>query len=203
MLAAMAIVDFIPVAMFLISSIILQRGFYNKMSKGAFALFSAGTIMVFTAGLYKAAWKLLLALNICDFEKLNLSFMPMQATGFFLIAAAFIAMLFFRQGEHLMAFGLAPAVFSGTGIFVTMMCAGIGVLSAVLSYCSVKLNRKGLIALFVLAFVGMLCMGYLSSRDFDSVLLNWTAEAVNIIGQGSLLLGSVKLRKAGLQELTL
>ncbi|MBQ3797974.1 MAG: hypothetical protein II842_17140 [Butyrivibrio sp.] len=40
----MAIVDFIPVLMFTIAAIMLQRDLYNKMSKGAFALFAAGTI---------------------------------------------------------------------------------------------------------------------------------------------------------------
>ena len=51
----MALVDFIPVFLFGVSAVILQRGLYDKMSKGAFALLSAGTIMVFCAGLMKAA----------------------------------------------------------------------------------------------------------------------------------------------------
>ncbi len=50
---AMALVDYIPVILFLIASIILQRDLYNKMSKGAFALFSAGTINIFSAGARK------------------------------------------------------------------------------------------------------------------------------------------------------
>ena len=60
----MAIVDFIPVGLFLAAAIILQRDLYNKMSKGAFALFSAGTITVFVAGCFKATWKLIYALGI-------------------------------------------------------------------------------------------------------------------------------------------
>ena len=40
----MAIVDFVPVFMFLVASIMLQRALYNKMSKGAFTLFASGTI---------------------------------------------------------------------------------------------------------------------------------------------------------------
>ena len=58
MSVAMALVDYIPVALFLASAIILQRTLYGVMSKGAFALFSAGTITVFVAGLFKATWKL-------------------------------------------------------------------------------------------------------------------------------------------------
>ena len=42
----MALVDFIPVFAFAAAAVILQRALYNKMSKGAFALFAAGTIDV-------------------------------------------------------------------------------------------------------------------------------------------------------------
>ena len=195
----MALVDYVPVVMFLFSAIILQRGLYNKMSKGAFALFSAGTIMVFCAGFFKATWKLLFAAGICDFEKLNLCFMPMQATGFFLVAAALIAMLCFKQGNTAMVLA-APAVFTGTMVFIPMMCLGIGILCTVLSIIAARLKKKGLIIVFALAFIGMLGMGYLSSRDFADPAMNWIAEGTNIFGQGMLLLGTLRLKKAGLQE---
>ena len=198
----MALVDYVPVVMFLFSAIILQRCLYNKMSKGAFALFSAGTIMVFCAGFFKATWKLLFAAGICDFEKLNLCFMPMQATGFFLVAAALIAMLCFKQGNTAMGLA-APAVFTGTMVFVPMMCLGIGVLCTVLSVTAAKLKKKGIIIIFALAFVGMLGMGYLSSRDFADPAMNWIAEGTNVFGQGMLLWGTLCLKKAGLQELKL
>ena len=47
----MAVVDYIPVVLFIISAIMIQRGLYDQMSKGAFALLSGGTIMVIAAGL--------------------------------------------------------------------------------------------------------------------------------------------------------
>ena len=201
MSVTMAIVDYIPVALFLISSVILQRCFYNKMSKGAFAVLSAGTIMIFTAGFYKATWKLLFCMGLCDFEKLALCFMPMQSTGFFLIAAAMIAMLFFRQGKNTAySAALAPAVFSGTAIFVSMMCLGTGVLCAALSYFACKLGKKKLTVLFVIVFFGMLGMGYLSSKDFADPAMNWIAEGVNVTAQSLLLIGSISLRRAGLAE---
>jgi len=34
----MAVVDYIPVVLFIISAIMIQRGLYDQMSKGAFAL---------------------------------------------------------------------------------------------------------------------------------------------------------------------
>lgn len=200
----MALVDFIPVILFLITGITLQRDLYNKMSKGAFAVFSTGTIMVVTAGAYKALWKLLYGMGVCDFAVLSAMMMPLQATGFFLTAAALIALMTHKQSTKAEPlYAVAPAVFKGTMIFVSMMCLGIGVLCAVMSILAVKLKKKGAIALFVLAFIGMLGMGYLSSKDFSIPAMNWMAEGVNVLGQGALLAGTVMLHKAGLPELKL
>ena len=51
--------------------------------------------------------------------------------------------------------------------------------------------------LLVVSFVCSLCMGYLSSRDFSAAAMNWIAEGVNIVGQGTFLAAAVLLRKAG------
>lgn len=203
MTVSLALVDYIPVVLFLISAIILQRDFYNKMSKGAFALFAAGSLMIFFAGFYKATWKLLFCAGLCDFEKLSQTFMPMQSTGYLLIAVSLLAMFFFPQGKGAAFSVAAPAVFSGTFLFIPMMCAGIGVLCAALSVLAAKLKKKGLIFLFVLSFVAMLAMGYLASQDFADPKMNWIAEGVNVLGQGTLLLGACRLHKAGLAELRL
>ena len=107
----MAIVDYIPVLLFIISAIVIQRGLYGIISKGAFALLSGGTIMVIAAGLMKASWKLLYALEICDFERLNLSFFPMQSVGFLLAGISMIALLFFPQKKETRVAVAAPAFF--------------------------------------------------------------------------------------------
>ena len=70
----MAIVDYIPVGMFLVASLILQKTLYNKMSKGAFSLFSSGTMFVFVAGFLKATHKLLYYTGVCDFTPLKEAF---------------------------------------------------------------------------------------------------------------------------------
>lgn len=199
---ALALFDFVPVAIFLCAALILQRDLMNKMSSGVFAMFSAGTLMVFFAGLFKAIWKLLYYTGVCDFEKLNHCFMPMQGTGFLLAAAGILLMLVKgRKGKALSV--AAPAVYSGTMIFVSFMCLGIIAIGSGLSVLAAKLKRKGLIPLFILAIFGMLGMGYLSSKDFAQVSMNWIAEGVNTFAQGVLLLGVWKLHKAGLRELQL
>ena len=80
----MALTDFIPVALFGVSGVLMQRDLYNKMPKYAFACFAAGTINIFMAGFLKALWKLLYALNVCDFHVLNTMFLPTQSLGFLL-----------------------------------------------------------------------------------------------------------------------
>lgn len=53
---------------------------------------------------------------------------------------------------------------------------------------------------FALSFVCSLGMGYLSSKDFAEAAMNWIAEGVNAVGQGSLLVGVYLLHKNGLYE---
>ena len=197
----MALVDYVPVAFFLIGSIVLQRALYGEMSKGAFALFSAGTITVFVAGFFKATWKLLYAAGICDFQALNQSFFPMQATGFLLAGLGVVALTFFRQGEAseqgMLAGAAAPAVFKGTMVFVMLMVAGV----ALLDFSLAKIARKRGVALaatlFIVSFVFTLGMGYLSSKDFTNPAMNWVAEGVNVCGQGLYLVASVMLTRKG------
>ena len=73
---AMALVDYVPVLFFAAAALILQGDLYNKMCKGTYALFAAGSINVAVAGLLKATYKLLYAAGICDFTPLNDMFFP-------------------------------------------------------------------------------------------------------------------------------
>ena len=201
MTVPMALVDYIPVCCFLIASIVLQRTLYAEMSKGAFALFAAGTIMVFVAGFFKATWKLLYAFGICDFQALNQSFFPMQSTGFLLAGLGCVALAFFRQqadgGQSALAGAAAPAAFKGTFVFVAAMVAGV----ALMDYSLAKIARKRGAALaatlFAVSFVFALGMGYLSSKDFANPAMNWIAEGVNVCGQAIFLVASIILARKG------
>ena len=81
---AMALTDFIPVILFGIAAVILQRDLYERMPKYAFACLAAGSIDAFLAGFLKALWKLLYALGLCDFAVLNTMFLPTQSIGLLL-----------------------------------------------------------------------------------------------------------------------
>lgn len=191
----MALLDFVPVVLFLIASVVLQRGLYHRMSKGAFALFAGGTVMAICAGLIKAVWKLLYALNVCDFDRLNQAFFPMQSVGFLLAGIAVVALLTAPQKEKkaVYAAAAAPAIFEGTMIFVALLVLGSLGLYGGLGILAAKEKKHGAAVLFWIVFVLMLGMGYLSSRDFTQASMNWIAEGVNVAGQGLFLLAAGKL----------
>ena len=194
---SMALVDYIPVICFALASMILLRDLYNKMSKGAFALFAAGTIDVTCAGALKATWKLLYAAGACDFQALNAMFFPVQSIGFLLAGIGLIAMLCHKQSTTL-GVATAPAVFSGTFVFVALMVAGLGMMDVALCILCVKMKKPKLMILFIVSFVCSLCMGYLSAQDFTEAAMNWIAEGVNVVGQGTMLAGAYLLHKNGL-----
>ena len=203
----MALFDYIPVIFFAIGAIILLRDLYNKMSKGAFALFAAGVIDVTMAGFLKATWKLLYAGAKMDISAFNAMFFPVQSIGFLLAGIGIITMLTHKQNEkgtklHSAA-PLVPVVSITFPYLVLVMVAGLGLMDAGLCVISKKLKKPWIIVIFVLSFVCSLGMGYLSTKDFENASMNWIAEGVNFCGQGLFLLGAWMLHKAGLADLKL
>ena len=199
----MALVDYIPVLCFGISAVILLRDLYKKMSLTAFALFATGVIDVTIAGALKATYKLLYAAGICNFEALTNMFFPVQSIGFLLAGLGILAMICCKQTEKTAALAVAPPLFTGTFVFVGLMVAGLGLVDAVLCILARKLKKTWVISLFVVSFVCSLCMGYLSSKDFADAAMNWIAEGVNVVGQGTFLAGVIILHKNGLAEASL
>ncbi len=197
MTLTMAIMDFIPVILFLMASMTLLHDLYHMMSKGAFALLASGLIMISTAGFFKATWKLLYALNICDFTALNNCFFPMQSSGFLIGAIGITALLFFRQKSTVYA--IAPAVYSSSMLFVVFTILGTAGIWGSMAYIAKKMGKTKTALVFVLSFICMLMMGYLSSRDFSDPKMNWIGEIVNVIGMTMLWAGIRSLHRDGLE----
>ena len=194
----MALVDYVPVVFFGIAAILLQRDLYNKMCKGAFALFAAGTINIFTAGFLKATWKLLYAAGVCDFQALNTLFLPLQSLGFLLAGLGILA-LFLRPRKKAML-AVAPPLFSGKIVFISMMVLGLGAICAGLGRLALKMKKKTAALLFLLSFLCSMGMGYMSSRDSTLAIINWIEQGINCAGQGLLLWGTLILHRAGLKD---
>ena len=194
----MALADFVPVFLFGISGVLMQRDLYNKMPKYAFACFAAGVVNIFMAGFLKALWKLLYAMGVCDFHVLNTMFLPTQSLGFLLAGLGILIMMGQRKKVMLAA---APPLFSGTFLFVGMMVLGLGAICGSLATLAVRMKKKALVPVFFLCFLCYMSMGYLASRDSASVAMNWIEQGVNTLGQVLLLWGVLSLHKAGLREL--
>jgi len=193
----MALMDFVPVIFFGITMVLLQRDLYNKMFKGAYALFAAGTINVFLAGFLKATWKLLYAANICDFTALEEMFLPVNSIGLLMVGLSLIGMMCWKRKDAVML-SAAPPVFSGSFVFVMMRVVGLGGMCAVMSILAVKMKKKCAIILFVLSFVAAMGMGYMSSQDPTLAWVNWIEQSINCVSQFCLMCGTLILHKAGL-----
>ena len=193
----MAIVDFVPVLLFLITAIILQRDLYNKMGKGAFALLAAGSIMVFLGGTFKALWKLLYALEICDFQALNMALFPMQGPGFLLV---FLGLLRSNKKRNDATALAAVPVYTSNLIFIIMQTVGLAGVQAVLAIKAARMKKGNAAICFGISYIFMLGMGYLGSRFDSSSKMNWIAQLTNIVSQGALLTGVIILHKAGLDK---
>ena len=194
----MALADFVPVFLFGISGVLMQRDLYNKMPKYAFACFAAGVVNIFMAGFLKALWKLLYAMGVCDFHVLNTMFLPTQSLGFLLAGLGILIMMGQRKKA---ALAVAPPLFSGTFLFVGMMVLGLGAICGSLAVLAVRMKKKALVPVFFLCFLCYMSMGYHASRDSASVAMNWIEQGVNTLGQVLLLWGVLSLHRAGLREL--
>lgn len=196
----MALMDFLPVAFFGVTAVLLLRDLYNKMFKGAYALLAAGSVNVFLAGFCKALWKLLYAANICDFVVLEKMFMPVNSLGLLFAGLSLIGMLCWKRKNVILS--AAPPVFASSLPFIMMMVVGLGGLCAGLSVVAAKMKKAPVMILFILSFVCAMAMGYMSSQDSTQAWVNWAEQSINTASQLCLMLGTVVLHRAGLKDWT-
>ena len=190
----MAIVDFIPVVLFFIAAVILQNDLYTKLSKTKYTLLSAGSLMIFVGGTLKATWKILYALNICDYQALDISFFPFQGIGFLLV---FLSLTGICSKKFNKLYSVVP-VFTSNMPFVILQVIGCAGTQFMLMGKSLQMKKKSAFVMYIIAFIFMLGMGYLSAKFDDSSSMHWLAQCTNIISQGAFLAGTSILHKAGL-----
>lgn len=195
----MAIVDFFPVILFFIAMIVVQRDVYYTLTKWGFSCLAAGSIMVLTAGFFKALHKILLACGAPADEiyTLEACFFPIQGTGFMLVFLGLLSPLFKTKKT------ITPAMAPLTLIFLVGQILGCAGMQFMLGVYAKKLKKPVAIVLFIVAFIAMLGMGYLSAKFDGSSNMHWVAQLVNCISNGALLGGVLILNKAGLKELEL
>ena len=191
MTVPMALMDFVPVLFFGAAWVILYRDLKNKLGLFPRILLPVGAVLVFAAGFFKAVWKLQTALGANAVELFNKAMFPTQSTGFVLLGIGMLAFMYAKRKS---------TVRSLTPIFVMGNVLGaLGMLSG-LVWVAKKMKVKPAIPLFILTFVLLMMMGYLSSHDFAQASMNWIAQSVNAVSEALFFIGSLLLHKAGLAD---
>ncbi|MBR0138387.1 MAG: hypothetical protein IJM15_08240 [Erysipelotrichaceae bacterium] len=191
----MALVDYIPVVLFSLATVILIKNLVRKEKPIAEAMIVIGGFLIAAAGFLKATYKLLYALNVGDFVWMSDQMMVNQALGM-LISGIGLTLFTVKDSGRARAYLVIPTM-AKIGCMIVGLCA----MDASLSFMAAKLNRKKAMPLFIISFFCSLCMGYLSSRDFTKASMNWIAQGVNTMGQLLYYLGCRALDKGGLKNL--
>ncbi|MCC8068260.1 MAG: hypothetical protein LIO71_00605 [Ruminococcus sp.] len=189
----MAIVDFIPVVLFTISMGILLYDVYQKYRLNFIAMLT-GSLLVTIGGFLKALWKLIYSLSNTDYPVLSNLFFPLQSLGFITIFIALLVIFLKKdKSKGVKTFSLSP-------IFICGEVVGLsGILYILLSWAN-RLKKPMAKVFFIISFIAMLLMGYLSSRFDNTSSMHWTAQITNIITNGSLLIGISILHKSELKN---
>ena len=127
-------------------------------------------------------------------------FLPVNSLGLLFVGLSLIGMLLWKKKGAVLS--VAPVVFTGSMPFIAMMVLGLGGMCAGLSVMAARLKKGKTILFFVLSFVFAMAMGYLSSRDSTLSWVNWAEQSINTLSQLCLLLGTIRLHKAGLKDFT-
>ena len=160
----MALFDYIPVVLFFLGTDMVARDLKHAMNSFTHTAFRAGTLLVVLAGALKATYKLLYAAGVGDFVWMSNQFFSNQAFGF-LIAG--IALTLFTSRSKGVVHAFLP-----TMALVGIMVVGLGAMNASLANIASKMKKKSAMGCFIVSFFLCMCMGYLSSRNFEQAYMN-------------------------------
>ena len=210
----MGLMDLFPVILFTLAGCIIIKVMFNELRKPFAVMLCSGVTLSITAGLFKAIWKILLALNVCDFYPFNVMFMPTQALGFVLMGVGLLSLLFQKKEKN----GVKASVFTlpivlaalagtpatkedGSIVFIALLVIGAAMIATSLSYVAVKNKNWLCLALFIVNFVGLVVMGAMkplsTKMGLDVTAANWIEQSINTVAQVAILLGAYFMSKNG------
>ena len=210
----MGLVDLLPVILFALAGCIIIKELFLKLRKPFAVLVCSGVTLSLTAGLFKAIWKILLALNVCDFYPFNVMFMPTQSLGFILMGVGLISLLFKEKKESKANVSVLPMLFvitlaeavpavkqDGNIAFIAMLVIGEAMIATSMCYLAVKNKKWVSLVLFIVSFICLMVMGAMkplsTKMNLDVTTANWIEQSVNIVAQISLLVGCYILSRKG------
>lgn len=209
----MGIVDLIPVILFALAGCIIIKELFGELRKPFAVLLCSGVTLSLTAGVFKAVWKILLSLGVCDLYPFDIMFMPVQSLGFILMGIGLLSLLFKKKEESnatvnaialplmLVVFAEAVKPESGSIAFIAMLVIGELMIATSLSYLAVKNKNWICLALFIVSCIALILMGAMkplsTKLNMDVTTANWVEESINIVAQGTLLAGVYLLNRKG------
>lgn len=200
----MALVDYIPVVLFLLSGIIIIKLFMPKMNTMYSVLLSSGVVMVTLAGLLKAVWKTVIVLVKVDWEPLNVMFLPTNSFGFLFVGIALLSLLSNSKCPKNYSIAIVPIMilavaepYFGSVIFLSIMVVGEIMIVTVLSKLSLQNKNYFAFAFILVSFIASMSMGYLAAieKSLSVVTFNWLEECINVVSQATLFVGCLSLKK--------
>jgi len=192
----LALFDFLPIAAFLVGVIFLVKTARLGGSKRASWMMLAGGLLVFLGGFTRALWKLLIAAHIADIFWLGQAQFILSSPGFLVMCLAMISMT--RRTSALkggVVLAMAPWKIP---LLAVMLISSLG-LDGILAYASFRRGLKTAGTAFVIATLGLLAMGALSSAE-QTITMQWVAETVNTFGQSAFMLGNILLHRDALKR---
>ena len=210
----MGLMDLLPVILFTLAGCIIIKVMFNELRKPFAVLLCSGVTLSVTAGLFKAVWKILLALNICDFYPFDVMFMPTQALGFILMGVGLISILFQKKESKTIANvatwplvllvvleRVAAQQVDGNIAFIAMLVIGEAMIATSLSFLAIKNKKWICLICFIVMFIALMVMGAMkplsTKLSLSVTAANWIEESVNIVAQVSLVVGAYLLDKHG------
>ena len=210
----MGLMDLIPVILFAVSGCIIIKVMFNELRKPFAVMLCSGVTLSLTAGVFKAVWKILLALNICDFYPFDVMFMPTQALGFVLMGIGLVSLFFQKKDDKAIANvavwplmllvvleRVAVPTENGSIAFIAMLVIGDIAISTALCYLAIKNKNWISLVLFIVFCIGLIAMGAMkplsTKLNMTVTVANWVEESINIVAQGCLLGGAILMNKKG------
>lgn len=188
---ALALFDFVPVAFFLIGAIFLARAARRLCGLRCGRLATAGSLLIFLGGFFKAVWKLLYTIGAGDYQLLSESQFPLVAPGFLVLLIMVIMMARSERVEGNRTGILLAIAAWKIPLLIVMTLASMGV-QGILTYIAFRRNAKLAAAGFILAFLGLVGLGALASGE-QTLARQWIEQSVNSVAQLGFMVGSFLL----------
>lgn len=185
----MALFDFVPVILFYLGLKEIWLAKKDSIHTSAKITYFLGYHLAAIASGLKALYKLLYAMN-ADIAWMSNQFFTNQAFGFLLIGTG---MLLSLKPKH-RHYSILPV-----GGLVGMVVLGETALYGVLYKDAREIKKTHIKILLILSYTLSMCMGYLSSKNFDAAWMNWFAQSINTAAQLTFLISVKEIQKNKIQ----